>query len=228
MKRSYTLEERQKFLEVLEGAKNDPATARLSRAQIINLVAGQNSRPSHTTISRWQREYITEDEYHTRLQRRGRRSKLTEEQQLLLCGYACRRRQDHKSVTLQVLSDFTSSHLGTTLSYSGISRMMKNWGFSSQRAMKRETRLTTPKVVDDAIGFLTVLRSYDYPPDRIIVMDETGLWSNVVAPKTYHFRNGFVIHFFLNSLNFQTFSSVLLFSLFLPCFTMTSFLPIIH
>jgi hypothetical protein len=41
-------------------------------------------------------------------------------------------------------------------------------------------------VVDDSIAFLEEVRSYKYSLDRIIVMDETGLWSNVVAPRTLH------------------------------------------
>ena len=66
---------------------------------------------------------------------------------------------------------------------------MSRHGFSSQRALGRAARLTSEEVVADAIDAIEQTRSYNYPPHRIIAMDETGLWSNVAAPKTYHFRN---------------------------------------
>lgn len=49
--------------------------------------------------------------------------------------------------------------------------------------------MTSEEVVDDAISAIEEIRSYDFPPHRIIAMDETGLWSNVAKPKTYHFKN---------------------------------------
>jgi len=46
--------------------------------------------------------------------------------------------------------------------------------------------------VEDAISFILKIRDYGFPPHRIITMDETGLWSNVVSPRTYHFKSWFV------------------------------------
>ena len=195
MKRSYSFDERQQVLSVLKAAKERPELSDLTQAQLISLAATHDHPPSVSTVYRWQHEGLSRDQYDNRLQRRGRSSKLTAEQKLLLCGYACFRRQAREGVSLQCLRDFSSTHLHTSLANSTLSVTMHDWGFSSQRAMKRESRLTTQKVVDDAIEFLSLVRSYQYSPDRIIVMDETGLWSNVVAPKTYHFRNGFVIPF---------------------------------
>jgi len=45
------------------------------------------------------------------------------------------------------------------------------------------------EVVEDAPAAIEEVRSYGFPPHRIIAMDETGLWSNVTSPKTYHFKN---------------------------------------
>jgi hypothetical protein len=66
---------------------------------------------------------------------------------------------------------------------------MSENGFSSQQAMTRSSRVTTEEVVDDAISALEEIRSYNFPPHRIICMDETGLWSNVTQPRTYHFKH---------------------------------------
>jgi uncharacterized protein YlxP (DUF503 family) len=82
--------------------------------------------------------------------------------------------------------DFAKSHFNITLAKWEITYITQRAGFSSQKAMKRESRMTTQKVVDDSIAFLEEVRSYNYSLDRIIAMDETGLWSNVVAPRTLH------------------------------------------
>ena len=62
--------------------------------------------------------------------------------------------------------------------------------------------MTTPKVVADSIEFLNTLREYGYSRDRIISMDETGLWSNVVQGRTYHYRGGYVSQLFLFLIGF--------------------------
>lgn len=49
--------------------------------------------------------------------------------------------------------------------------------------------MTSEEVVNDALDCIEEIRSYNFPPHRIICMDETGLWSNVTKPKTYHFKN---------------------------------------
>lgn len=70
--------------------------------------------------------------------------------------------------------------------------------------------MTTQKVVDDAITFLKEVRSYKYSLDRILIMDETGLWSNVAAPRTLHFINGSATLLFLQIDFFFVFSLFLL------------------
>lgn len=66
---------------------------------------------------------------------------------------------------------------------------MKENGFSSQKTLSRNSRMVHSEVVDDAIEALQQIHSFNFPPERIIAMDETGLWSNVSAPRTYHYKN---------------------------------------
>lgn len=195
MKRSYSYSEKQHVVNVLKGLEENPTCANLSRTQKMQIASGSDHPPSRATIYRWKKEALTEEEHMARLQQRGRPPKLTNEQNQLLCGFACSLRQSHETVSLQCLQDFCSTHFAVTLSSSALSKRMVKWGFSSQRAMKRESRMVSKKVVDDSIDLVTTVRGYDYPPNRILVMDETGLWSNVVAPYTYHFRDGYAITF---------------------------------
>lgn len=190
MKRSYTYEEREMILNFVSNAKKDPNLRRYTIARLLQLVSPPDRVPDVNTYTRWKHEGLTEMAYHQRLSRRGVSKKLTRIQEQLLIGYGCERRRNLLSVSQADLIDFASSHMNINLSKSTISRIMQRAGLSSQHSMKRETRMTTEKVVDDAINFLQDVRDYNYPPDRILVMDETGLWSNVVDSRTYHFRNG--------------------------------------
>jgi hypothetical protein len=114
---------------------------------------------------------------------------LNEDKEMLLVGFATSRRSVLEPVSLEVLQQFCDSYLNVKPSLATMSRIMARHGFSSQNALKRNSRMTSEEVVEDAVDALEQIRSYNYPPHRILCMDETGLWSNVAAPKTYHFRN---------------------------------------
>ena len=45
------------------------------------------------------------------------------------------------------------------------------------------------EVVEDALKTIVELREEGWAPRNILVMDETGIWSNFVSKWTYHFRN---------------------------------------
>jgi len=199
MKRSYTFDERKNFLEFVDAARKDPELSYRPLSQLLVLVAGPRPVPTQQTFYRWKREDLSLSQYHTRLHLRGKRCSLTIEQKQLLLGYACDRRRSLMAVSLKDLRDFSSTHLHSKLLNSTTSKYMQEAGFSSQRSLKRNSRMTTQKVVDDSIAFLGVVRSYAYSSDRIIIMDETGLWSNVVKPRTYHYRGGYVSHISLYS-----------------------------
>ena len=49
--------------------------------------------------------------------------------------------------------------------------------------------MISPEVVDDALSLIEEIRSYNFPPHRIISMDETGVWSNGTQRLTFHFKN---------------------------------------
>ena len=65
---------------------------------------------------------------------------------------------------------------------------MSEYGLSYQMAMSRNSRMTSIEVAA-SFDFLMDIRSMDLDPKDIIVMDETGLWSNVTRKRTYHFIN---------------------------------------
>jgi len=157
---------------------------------IASVAAGGASR---TRIFEWLKQDLSDEAQEVRDETRGRPSILSEDQEQLLVGFAVSIRSSLEPVSLQTLSQFCKSYFGLTLSHSTLSRIMTEHGFSSQKAMTRNSRMTSEEVVDDALSAIEEIRSYKFPPHRIICMDETGLWSNVAKPKTYHFKNWCVI-----------------------------------
>ena len=202
MKRSYAFGERERILKFVSSAQNHPHLSELTISQLLELACPLPPVPHVNTYLRWKREQLSPSEHQAHRSSQGRHRKLSELQEDLLIGYACDRRRALLAVTQADLIDFAKTHLNVTLSHATITEITQRAGFSSQKAMKRESRMTTQKVVDDSIAFLEEVRSYKYSLDRIIIMDETGLWSNVVAPRTLHFVNGYTTSIFLTFLVF--------------------------
>jgi hypothetical protein len=142
---------------------------------------------------------LSDEANESRLHREGPLRVLSEDQEMLLVGFAVSRRSTLEIVTLEILQQFCENYLNKTPALSTLSNTMASHGLSSQRALKRNSRMTSEDVVDDAVDFLEEIRSRNYPPHRILCMDETGLWSNVTSPKTYHFLNWFAIILFLQA-----------------------------
>jgi hypothetical protein len=191
MKRKYyTYEEREHILQYVEEEKAKPGnTRRLS--ELLCSATTPKPPPSESGYYSWKSNPITKTQHESNLSRRGRRQTLSHDQEILVFGFVCHCRRLHLVFKQQTLIDFASTHLDTKLTRTWVTHHMKENGFSSQRVLTRDSRLTTAKVVEDALNFIKELRGYHYDPDCIISMDETGLWSNVSQPRTYHFRGGY-------------------------------------
>jgi len=153
---------------------------------IASVAAGGASR---SQIFEWLKKDLSDEAHENREETRGRPSVLGEDQESLLVGFAVYQRSSLNPVSLQTLRQFCKSYLSVTLSNSTLSRIMTEQCFSSQKALTRNSRMTSEEVVEEALEAIEEIRSYKFPPHRIICMDETGLWSNVTKPKTYHFKN---------------------------------------
>ena len=144
---------------------------------------------SRTAIYSWLNEDLSEVELDEGTETRGRHTLLEEDQIHLLVGFVLSTRLSRDPVSLETMQDFCSSHLGITPPPT-LSRTIRLFGFTSQKAMTRNSRLVSEEVVEDALGAIEEIRSYGFPPNRIIAMDETGLWSNVTNPRPITSRIG--------------------------------------
>jgi hypothetical protein len=158
----------------------------LSPLSLASVAAGGASR---RRISIWLDIDLSADTEREKEEHRGRPRAFSEEQEHLLVGFASSRRFSSKPVSLEHLRRFCTSYLKVKPALSTLHYIMAEYGFTSQTSLSRSSRMVTTQVVEDALSSIEEIRSYGFPPHRIICMDETGLWSNVSKPKTYHFRN---------------------------------------
>lgn len=155
----------------------------------IALRVGRVTSPR--TIHRWAKEGTTQATLRKNLSRRGRRPLLNELQKCLIMGHAVHRRSEQKPVNRAHLVDFCRDYLNIKIAPQRISDLLKEAGWSRQKSMSRASRLTTGKVVSDAMKLVKELREQEYPPECLYVMDETGLWSTTTEPRTYNPRGRF-------------------------------------
>jgi len=161
----------------------------LSPVELAQSAAGGGSRAQ---IFRWLKSDLSDDAVEQHEEGRGASPVLSEDETSLLVGFACYLRSTQKPVDSKILSQFCTSHLSKTPSQPTISRIMQRFGFSSQKTMTRNSRMVSEEVVEDALDAILELRSYEFSPDQLLFMDETGLWSNVSQPQTYHFANWYM------------------------------------
>lgn len=166
--------------------KTEHGYKEVSPVEFAQAAAGSGSE---TQVYTWLKEdlSIEAEEHHE--ESRGSAPLLSDDEKSLLVGFACFKRSSLKPVSTKTLLQFCTSHLSATPSQPTISRIMREFGFSSQRTLNRNSRMVSREVVEDALDAIVELRSYGFSPEQLLFMDETGLWSNVTQQKTYHFSN---------------------------------------
>lgn len=188
----YHIERKRAAVAVYEEAKRIIKEGDKNSLDPMSLASAAAGGASERRIYAWLKEDLSIEAEENKIEARGRPSILTEDQEKLIIGFAAYTRSNLKPLALKTIVQFTKSYLNLTLSNATISRLMTDHGFSSQQTMARNSRMTSDEVVEDAIDFIEEVRSYKMPPDKILAMDETGLWSNVTKPRTYHFKNWYV------------------------------------
>ncbi len=148
-------------------------------------------------IHRWVFEDISPSAERERLSHRGAKPEFHEDIIKLALGYAIDLRLDLKAVDRAQIIDFVHGFCGIKPQPQRVSEWLSDHGFSSQMSIARSSRMTNLEVVNEAVEFLLELRARGLSPGQILVMDETGLWSNTVERRTYNFRNLYAAFTFL-------------------------------
>lgn len=189
----YSLDRKRAAVDVFRHVKRFKSGERAKYPSARELSSVAAGGASESQIYEWLQQDLSIDAQEHRAERRGSAPLLSQTQVSLLLGFACSLRSSLRPVFLNTLKQFCHSHLSKTPSLSTLSRIMTEHGFSSQKAMSRNSRMVDPMTLDDALSAIEEIRSYGYPPDQMLFMDETGLWSNVTAPRTYHFAGWYMI-----------------------------------
>ena len=189
MTSQYHIERKRAACDVFRYTKKLRSQACSKFIKPYDLACVAAGRASARSVSGWLKEDLSSASVSEKQEHRGAHTLLSEDQESLLVGFALSQRSSHEPVTLQTLYQFCDSHFNVTPSIPTLSRTMTTFGFSSQKATSRSSRMITTEVVDAALSSIEEIRSYDFPPDQVLFMDETGLWSNVRERKTYNYRN---------------------------------------
>jgi hypothetical protein len=159
----------------------------MSQARVV--ANGATSKIIHL----WLNTDISEDLEKERLSRRGRKAALSESFKKILVGRAIDHRMELSVVSSENLIEFSLGSFNYIIKQQRVSEILNNYGFSSQLSVPRNSRMVDDQVVEDCIAFIMELRKHRKFFRRLLAMDETGLWSNVVKRLTYHFRNQYDI-----------------------------------
>lgn len=189
----YHVERKRAAVEVYREVKRLKKEEKGKPINAIALASVAAGGASERRIREWLTIDLSDNSISQKEEKRGAAPVLEEDEENLLIGFAISTRTSLQPLTLSMLESFCFSYIQKKVSQSTLFRIMQKNGFSSQKAMTRSSRMVSTETVDDALSFIEKIRKYDFPPHRMIFMDETGLWSNVVAPRTYHFSNWYDI-----------------------------------
>jgi hypothetical protein len=196
-KSSYTDGERLAALRIITRSKEweDIQAHKRQRIspQLMSLARTASGGATDHTIRNWLQTDINSVASSERLSKRGRQKKISEDIKVIIVGFAIDRRLGMLAVSAQHLIDFGRGYFNVDLSKQRISEILESYGFSSQLSMERNSRMTDEAVAEDSLNFIIELRKDRKNFKRLLVMDETGLWSNVVERLTYHFVNWYKI-----------------------------------
>lgn len=204
-KRSYNSDEVRATVRAYKAAKkfvNDHPSSTLSPIEIAQETSGGASKRQ---IERWIKMDNSDAARRNRLRHRGKKVKIKIEFQWLAIGHVLHRRSRLLVVHRDHVVEFLLNHLHLKVHREYVSKLLNKFGISVQRVLPRETRMTDEKVVDDAIELIAEIRREGWKPHNTYIMDETGLWSNVVDSYTYSPVNSCE---FLNKRKFAHFSFV--------------------
>jgi transposase len=188
-KRSYSGDTARASVRAFKAARTEKASHPGLAPAPLSIAQATSGGASRQTIYNWLHSNMSQEAIDERLSHRGRHALLSEAQEALLVGHVIDRRLNLLPVERHTVIDFAAAYLDKTLRPQFVSTVLQKHGISLQQSLPRASRLVDLEVVDDALKIIVELRNEGWAPRNILVMDETGIWSNTVPKKTYHFRN---------------------------------------
>lgn len=138
---------------------------------------------SAATISRWAKSENTEEAMAERLSSRGRKRKLSEEQEAEVMAWAEGRLNNYQTITGEELRKHVLEEHQLDVSRDLVSRMMRRNGWSSQATQKRPAQRCRETYDEEVRQFREQWGSADC--SNYVVLDECGVWNDHVVPRSY-------------------------------------------
>ncbi len=143
--------------------------------------------PSHTLVSVWQNQPNDAPSISTRLERRGRKRKLSDTDFEDLGAWVKKRHQLHRPTkgvdVIKKVRLMTRNKV--ILSKQDVSNYMKALSFSSRKTQRRAPHKDTAEFKAQIDKFRAYTNNRRFPCKRIVVMDEAGLYDNEIVSKSY-------------------------------------------
>ena len=194
-KRSYSGATARATIRVYKAAKRSSVHTSPTGPDPVSAAKAASGGASRATIYRWLKANMSDSSIYKRLKNRGRHRKLSDDLEALAIGFVIDLRLNFVAVDRKKVQEFIGSFLKKKVSLEYITKLLRKYGITEQSGLGRNSRMISPEVVDDAINFITELREESWSPKNILVMDETGIWSNSVRNRTFHFSNWYDFYF---------------------------------
>jgi transposase len=147
---------------------------------------------SEGTVRRWQRAERDEALKHygrfvekKEKRPRGRPPKISKQELQSILEFVESTRAKWEPVTIKLVREYASRALGHTLSPSYVSRILRQAGYTSQRAQKRPLQRIRPTYQDEVKKFRDQHKVNPLLAQHYLVMDESGIWNDAVLSRTY-------------------------------------------
>jgi hypothetical protein len=151
----------------------------------LRSVARQLGIRCHKTLKYWIIHGLPYTKDKTQERGRGRKSKLTDQQQQLVHGYILFLQNQYLPITRDKIYFFIKTQINPLVSKMLVSRFLKKIRWTRRKALQRQQHQLSDTYLNDCLDFISEIRSLNLTPEKIFVMDETGIWTNRGSNTTY-------------------------------------------
>ena len=153
----------------------------------VREMASQPGAPSERTLHRWKHDARISHEERQPPHKRGRPSKLSWGENLVIGGWVLERDALHEITTPPNIADFVNESFGICTSPSTVSRLMHRVGLSSHAIKPRDSKYIRKGLDVELFNFLLKFRKETerVEPSRIVCVDVTNFGSYSHHLRTY-------------------------------------------
>jgi transposase len=186
---SYSDDMRRLVGAMLEGRGKRGQVEALSARRIAKF----DGAPSEGTLASWRKAEKSEEMSDNAPAKKGRAPTLTEVEELVVAGWALRRGEKGKPVTVKTTQLFVREAFGEEVSDMWVSRLFRQFGFSSRRARNVEAYRLDERWLKDLVDHVVRVRDLlDEGGEEVqlVAVDESSFYNSPVKLRSYAPKGG--------------------------------------